>query len=289
MKIFKPALLFIFIACGVFFACAPNKAPESITENVGDTQPSNEKQRIKAFWDAYRKAQKYRVEGKWEEAAKYYEKALKLDNRHEDARFNLGNMYLELEQYKKAEACWLDIVKANPNSARAHMQLGRLYLSYERPETFDIDKAKDEFTKTFKINKVITGPSMLLGHVALIKGDNETAMEYFRSVAGSHHKNVEAYFLQGYIYWKAGERDKAGQMFEKAVNNAVPEKAIKNVLSEGDTKGGKSHLRPVNDSLFKEFFKGLDTVKSENYQSEMDERYHRMDGKLNEIRAKINP
>ena len=288
MIMIRPILLYICFACSFYSACSPNKTTDSISENREDEQLSEEKQQIKAFWEAYRRAQKYRVEGNWEEAAKNYEKALELDGDHEDARFNLGNMYLELGQYKKAESCWLKIVEANPNSARARMQLGRLYLSYEIPEIFDIAKAKEAFTETFKINKVITAPSMLLGHVALLLGDNEAARDYFQSVTGSDIKNVEAYFLLGYIHWKKGDSDKARQMFEKAVTFSVPEKAIKEVLSEGDTKGGKSHKRPFDDSLFNEYFAGLDTIIADDLPEEMNERYRRMDKKLNEIKGQIH-
>ncbi len=287
MNIIRYVLFCIFIATG-FVGCSPNKTTENTPGDGDDMQLSDEKQQIKAFWEAYRKAQKFRVEGNWEEAAKYYEKSLKLDNNHEDARFNLGNMYLEMEQYEKAEACWLKIVETNPTSARAHMQLGRLYLSYDIPGTFDIAKAKEEFTETFKINKVITAPSMLLGHVALLQGDNDAAGEYFRSVMGSDIKNVEAYFLLGYVYWKNGETDKAREMFGKAVRNTVPEKAIKDVLSEGDTKGGKSHRRPFDKSLFTEYFNGLDTVETDDISVEMNERYRRLNAKLDEIRTYID-
>ena len=65
---------------------------------------SDEKRKISSFWEAYRKAQKYRIEGQWEDAARYYEQSLIINNEHEDSRFNLGNMYLELKQYKKSRA-----------------------------------------------------------------------------------------------------------------------------------------------------------------------------------------
>ncbi|MCK5209531.1 MAG: tetratricopeptide repeat protein, partial [Cyclobacteriaceae bacterium] len=212
----------------------------------------------------------------------YYEKALEIDNDHEDARFNLGNMYLELKQYEKAEKCWIDIVEVNPNSARSHMQLGRLYLAFERTETFDIDKAKNEFLKTFEINKVVTGPLMLLGHVALLKGEENVAKDYFKSVVGSDIKNVEAYFLLGYIEWKNGHLAKAQEIFNKAVTLSAPEKAIQGTLSEGDTKDGISYLRSLNESLFHEYFKDLFEI--ENKEAQMNERYNRMDLKLNNIR-----
>ncbi|MCK5280343.1 MAG: tetratricopeptide repeat protein [Cyclobacteriaceae bacterium] len=282
MNFIKYISLFFFIESIIFFSCSPAKQTEEDPKDKEQTQLSTEKQKIKSFWETYRKAQKYRVEGKWEDAVLYYEKALEIDNDHEDARFNLGNMYLELKQYEKAEKCWIDIVEVNPNSARSHMQLGRLYLSFERTETFDIDKAKNEFLKTFEINKVVTGPLMLLGHVALLKGEENVAKDYFKSVVGSDIKNVEAYFLLGYIEWKNGYLAKAQEIFNKAVTLSAPEKAIQGTLSEGDTKDGISYLRPLNKSLFHAYFKDLFEI--ENKEAQMNERYNRMDQKLNNIR-----
>ncbi len=282
MNFIKHIILFLFIVSGILNSCSTDKSEE---KEVPPPEISAEKQKISAFWEAYRKAQKYRIDGQWKEAAQYYEQSLTINNEHEDSRFNLGNMYLELEQYKKAEQCWLDIVEVNPGSARSHMQLGRLYLSYERPETFDIEKARDEFLKTRELNRVITGPSMLLGHVALLKGEDNAAKDYFQSVIGSDIKSVEAYFLLGYLDWKIGNMDKAGQMFDLAVKYSTPEKSIDGTLSEGDTKDGISYLRPLNESLFHEYFKELFEIKNKDH--EMIDHYQHMDTKLKEIKKGI--
>lgn len=285
MNFIKYIPLFFFITSIIFVSCSPEKRGENDVKNKEKTQLSAEEQKIKTFWETYRKAQKYRIKGQWENATRYYEQSLVLNKDHEDSRFNLGNMYLELKQYEKAEKCWLDIVEVNPNSARSHMQLGRLYLSFERAETFNIEKAKDEFLKTFEINKVITGPLMLLGHVALLKGEDNIATNYFQSVIGSDHKSVEAYFLLGYIEWEKGNSIKAQELFDKAVTFSAPEKAVKGTLSEGDTKDGISYLRPLNESLFHEYFKELFDIKNKEYQ--MNELYQNMDLNLKEIKKRI--
>lgn len=284
MNFIKHIPILFFIISTIFGSCSPDKSPDDKSEKKEVAPPpmSAEKQKIRSFWETYRKAQKYRIDGQWEDAARYYEQSLTINNDHEDSRFNLGNMYLEIGQYKKAEQCWLDIVETNPSSARSHMQLGRLYLSYERVETFDIDKAREEFLKTRELNKVITGPSMLLGHVALLKGEVNAAKDYFQSVIGSDIKNVEAYYLLGYLYWKSGNIEKASLMFEMAVKYSIPEQSIDGTLSEGDTKDGISYLRPLNESLFHEYFKKLFEIENEEY--EMNEHYQDMDLKLKEIK-----
>ena len=285
MKFIQYISIFFFVTKIIFVSCSPAKQEKNDLKDKEENQLSTEKQKIKSFWETYRKAQKYRTEGQWEDAARYYEQSLAMNKDHEDSRFNLGNMYLELKKYKKAEECWLHIVEVNQQSARSYMQLGRLYLSFERTETFDIEKAKDAFLNTFEINKVVTGPLMLLGHVALLKGEDHIAKDYFQSVIGSDIKNVEAYFLLGYIEWKKGHSANAMNIFKKAVNFSAPEKAIQGTLSEGDTKDGISYLRPLNKSLFNIYFKDLFEI--ENKEVQMNERYNRMDLKLNDIRKRI--
>lgn len=287
MNFIKYISIFLFSTGIIFVSCSPAKQEDNELKNKEKTQLSTEKQKIKSFWDTYRKAQKYRIERRWEDAARYYEKALAINKVHEDARFNLGNMHLELKQYKKAEECWLHIVDVNHHSARSYMQLGRLYLSFERTETFDIEKAKEAFLKTFEINKVITGPLMLLGHVALLKGEEKVAKDYFQSVVGSDIKSVEAYFLLGYIEWKNGYSAKAREMFNKAVTFSAPEKTVQGTLSEGDTKDGISYLRPLNESIFHEYFKDLFKIKNADLLTQLNEQYNRMDLQLNDIRKRI--
>ena len=167
-------LLLLMISI-TFSSCNPEKPKDTNNSSQPSIKEDHEKSQIQAFWQFYRSAQKERVAGNWDTAIDKYLKALEIDSLHEDSWFNLGNMYLEIGSFSEARNCWLQIVEVNPNSARAHMQLGRLYLSYERPEVYNLEEAKKEFLKTSSINKVVTGPLMLLGHVALLEADNQLA------------------------------------------------------------------------------------------------------------------
>ena len=125
----------IMLLLALFVSCGKN----SMNEEQGSSADSTmirpmDKEDVKAFWEAYREAQKMRTEGHWEKAIIGYKKAVDIDSLHQDSWFNMGNMYLELHQYKEAERCWEKVVFFNDNSAKAHMQLGRLYMSFDRPE-----------------------------------------------------------------------------------------------------------------------------------------------------------
>jgi Tfp pilus assembly protein PilF len=196
-------------------------------------------------------------------------------------------MYLELNQGSQAESCWQKIVADNPQSARAHMQLGRLYLSYDRPETFDIKKAEQEFKMASNINVVITAPHMHLGYIALMKGNDNEAKNFFQSVIGTDIKNVESYFLLGYLAWKEHDYIKSQQFLKQAISFHTPVKALDGTLSEGDTKDGVSHLRPINQSLFYEYFQNLEELSKDDLSKVMSDRYQRLGEKINDINSRI--
>jgi tetratricopeptide (TPR) repeat protein len=287
MKPRNNLLLFFLVIQFLFTDCSSKKIRDNQTENLESDTTIQEKVQIKAFWESYRKAQKFRVAGNWTEAALAYEQALKINPEHEDSWFNLGNMYLELNQGEKAVECWQNIVSRNPNSARAHMQLGRLYLSYERPETFDLEKAKYEFETAANINKVITGPLMQLGYVALIKKEDALAYDYFQAVTNTDSKSAEPHFLLGYLAWKNSDIIKMQDHVTKAYALASPDKSVKTDLSEGDTKDGKSHLRPINQSIYYEYYINLGEIQEEDLNRVIPNRYQKLDSNLVAIRKLI--
>ncbi len=261
----------------------------SVSQENNDSIGVAQKSQIKEFWQIYREAQQYRKNKDFESAAALYRNAIQIDSTHEDSWFNLGNMYLELNQNVKARNCWRHIIRYNNSSARAHMQLGRLYLAHERQDVFNIESAKMEFQLAFELNKIVTGPLMSLGHVALIKREIASAAEYFRAVAGSDARSVEARFLLGYIYWSQGKRQESMRAFEEAISVAVPEEAMKGTLSEGDTKDGKSHLRPINQSIFYSCFSGLQSLEgSSSIEAVMEARYRRTQDILDGIRRIVS-
>ncbi len=277
-------LLLLYLA-----SCGKSQLPGEQTDAADTTAVLHivDKTQVKAFWDAYRQAQKMRTAQNWVEAISWYKKAIAIDSLHEDSWFNMGNMLLELQQYKEAEKCWLKVVVFNDNSTKAHMQLGRLYMAYDRPEVFDIEKARQQFLKSASINIVITGPQMQLGHLNLIAGKTDEAKAYYQRVIGSDTRNIEAHFLLAYLEWKSGNTEKATQLFGKAITDSTPEKSIKNIPSEGDTKDGVVLQRPINLSFFIHYFNDLFAVDKDNAETEMLKRFNKVEARLAMIRHQI--
>jgi Tfp pilus assembly protein PilF len=248
------------------------------------TEKSDRKEKIRIFWEYYRHATKYRIAGNRELAIVEYNNALEINSQHEDALHYLGNMYFEIGEYQEAERTWLRLLKKNPNSGRAHFQLGNLYLNYQGKEFFDIEKAESEFRKAFEINKEETGPLLHLGQIFLIKGELENAQSNFLAVTGSNYKSIEAHFLNGYIAWKKGESERAHNSLKNAVEYSKPEKPVKGVLGEGDTRDAVFFTLSVNQSIFINHFSDLQSVNEKEFSLELETRYRELDRFISEVR-----
>jgi tetratricopeptide (TPR) repeat protein len=254
----------------------PSADNETTVINNTDSLALAKKKDIQIFWTLYRQATKNRFAGLWQEAIDGYTMALKINNQHKDAIYYLANMHLELSEYQKAEETWYKLLQVNPLSSRAHYQLGKLYLNKDAIKFFDLDKATIKFQKTAEINRDFLAPVLHLGQISLIKGNYKDSREQLKIILGSDYKNVEAFFLLGYIDFRQGDMEKAMTNFNKAREYSVKQAPIKGVKGEGDTKTGESLERGVSQSIFFDYYKNLSTDKNVEIEAEMKLHYTKM-------------
>lgn len=270
--IFGVTLMLLAVGC----AKVPSAETDSITTNKTDTLSLAKNREIKNFWTVYRQATKNRIAGLWQEAIMGYTLALEINNQHEDALYYLGNMHLELSEYNKAEESWHKLLQVSPSSSRAHYQLGKLYLNKDAIKFFDLEKAALEFQKTAEINRDFLMPILHLGQIALIKGNYQDSREKLQIILGSDYRNVEAFFLLGYMDFRQGQLEKAVTKFNKAREFSVKQAPIKGVKGEGDTKTGESLERGVSQSIFFEYYKNLSPDNNAEIEAEMQLHYTKM-------------
>lgn len=270
--IFGVTLMLLAVGCGK----VPSAETDSISANKTDTLSLAKNREIKNFWTLYRQATKNRFTGLWQKAIDGYTLALEINNQHKDALYYLGNMHLELSEYNKAEESWHKLLQVNPSSSRAHYQLGKLYLNKDAIKFFDLENAALEFQKTAEINRDFLMPILHLGQIALIKGNYQDSREKLQIILGSDYRNVEAFFLLGYMDFKQGQIEKAVINFNKAREFSVKQAPIKGVKGEGDTKTGESLQREVSQSIFYEYYQNLPTDKNTEIEAEMRLHYTKM-------------
>jgi tetratricopeptide (TPR) repeat protein len=171
-------------------------------------------------------------------ASDAYARALELNPRHEDALYYYGGMRLDLGDFAGAARAWRALAAVNPSSARAHSELGSLYLCLDAGAPFQLDSAERHFARAHEINREETGPLVRLGEVALLRGDLAAAKRHFEAVLVTHGGNGLARFYAGYVEWKNGNTALAEQQFARAVAPARSPTPSMQGLGEGDTRRG---------------------------------------------------
>lgn len=283
--VFILALPLIIIGVA-FFKDSPSKTDNEVT---GSRVSSSEKKRIRQFWQHLREATNDRIAGRLEEAAEEYERALQIDNQHEDCLYYFGGVSRQLGRLRAAETAWMKLVHINPNAARAYSELGNLYLDFPGEDIFNIGNAERNFQKAFELNQEETGNLLRLGQVALIRGQYGQAKHYFDKVTKSNFKSVEAYFLGGYIAWQSGEQQKALSLLSKAIAYSQPKKPDEEVMGEGDTKTGVVLGDSNHETLFRVHIQDIASLRPSGLSDEMHTTYEKLDAHINEIRGYVLP
>jgi tetratricopeptide (TPR) repeat protein len=85
---------------------------------------SEKRERANVFFSEGEKLQKQKL---YKEAAKQYEKAIKIDKKYAEAHSNLGYCYRKQGLFKKAVKSYKKAIKFDPKLAEAHEYIGEAY------------------------------------------------------------------------------------------------------------------------------------------------------------------
>lgn len=204
----------------------------------GPAGPDEARQRVRDFWEEFNRAGAFRTQGKFREAAETYRKCLAIDPRHEDSLYYLATSQHELGEYDAAVSTLRKLIEVNPESARAHSQLGNTLSTLAPGAPLDFHAARQAYSRNLEVNKEQAGPFLRLGALDLNEGRFEDAHGHFRIASASGAP--EATYLAAYAFFLEGNRDKAAPPLLKIVEAYEKDKKItaKGVLSEGDILPG---------------------------------------------------
>lgn len=288
-KIYIIAFSFVLVTFILITVIKLHRSTQNTEEN-GDLLLSAEKEKIQTFWEIYRRANEQRIKGRLAEAAKGYESALLYDEKHEDALYYLGNVYIDLGKYDKAQTCWKKLIMINPGSARAHFQLGNLYLNYVDENYFDINLAGEYFQRVLRINKEESGALYCMGQVELILGNYDKARHIFDALSGSNYNNPGATFFNSYLDWQAGNTDLAISRLSVFIKGSVRSVTAKTASAEGDTKDGKplyNTLSSGHKTLFDDYVSNLPELTGPDARVNFEKRCNGLKAYLIQLRVKI--
>ena len=250
----------------------------------GEVGVATDRASVVQFWALMREAMSQRTAEQPAAALATYQRALGLDPRHGDALYYAGSMHLALGAYADAAATWRRLIAAEPSSARAHSQMGALFLCLDPGAPLQLDSADAHFRRAHEINKEETGPVLQLGESALVRGDAARARRQFETVLATHASSAPAHFYLGYLAHKRGDVAGAAREFALAQANPVAA-AVAGATNEGDTKGGT----PMRARL--PHCDGLRQLAEErapgDARAAMREKYRRLDNLLTGARTRL--
>ncbi|MCR4340809.1 MAG: FG-GAP-like repeat-containing protein [Gemmatimonadaceae bacterium] len=244
-----------------------------------------DRMQVRDFWRLYREATALRVARRPQRASDAYARALELNPGHEDALYYYGSMRLDLGDFAGAARAWRALAAVNPSSARAHSELGSLYLCLEAGAPFQLDSAEQHIARAHEINKEETGPLVRLGEVALLRDDLAAAKRHFEAVLITHRGNGLARFYAGYVEWKNGNTALAEQQFARAVAPAESVTPSVQPPGEGDTRRGTAALVAGNQRCG-ELRTLVQRLRTADAKRDMVTRYSELNSLLSILRAR---
>lgn len=238
----RPALV-LACASAVLLPSCRREAPAGAGQGVA-AQERPERRKVRVFWQKLNQATDARMRRDCATSAGLYQEALKLDPRHEDALYYLGQCLRELGRPLEARAAFERLVAVNGSSARGHLALGALLASPEAAEPMDLVTAEQHLRRAHAINGEETGPIVRLGEVLLVTGRAAEAGAAFEAALRTNPRSVEAAFLAGFVAWDAGQPARAQRLAQRLREAAKVEAPVKGVLSEGDRRDAKRIAAP---------------------------------------------
>ncbi|HJZ65298.1 MAG TPA: tetratricopeptide repeat protein [Candidatus Acidoferrum sp.] len=188
MKLWRS--LFLVVAVGVIFCPAG-----TLAQGNAQTAPSDE--RVQALYAQARSAQ---AAGNLSDAAAKYEEILKLAPRLAAAYNNLGSIYLQQRDFRKAVDVLQRGLEINHDMPSASALLGiALY------EMGDYSKAKPRLETAVRANPNDWRAALYLAHDLTHLGQLEKAAEQLQALSRKEPKNQEVWYLLGRVYMQLSQ------------------------------------------------------------------------------------
>ncbi len=279
-------ILIVMVIAFAGIAIVKNFGSDTV-KNTSNTETRSDS--IQTFWNYYNLATQYRLHGKTDSSITAYQQAIKLNPYHKDALYYLGIMYMKANDFEKANQSWERLTGINPGSERAYNQLGNLYFCITDKNYFHPAKAKLYFERANELNKESLNPNLRLAEIALFQNRTNDALVMFNKLAIMDQKNVEIFFIIGYLYFKSGKIPEAIKYFERIYELGSP--YISSSEEGGTDKSAKkeSIIEPRDCNLFLDWLTtNLTVAKVYNVRVEMPKAYKEFDEYLKRMRDELN-
>ncbi len=205
------------------------------------TMPSSEKERLVAFWAKQRGAMDaMKRERDNVKAIALFREAIALNPAHEDSRYYLGLCLASQNDFPGALAALEGLQQLNPQSHRAWQQWGVIRALHATNDA-DLAAAERALERAYSLNPEETGALLVLGEVALLRGQLPLAEQRLAAATRTNPKAIGGFFLRGYLAWRSGDTTAAKSFLTQTRTALGPDWSPKGTTSEGDVKQ-KQHV-----------------------------------------------
>lgn len=149
----------------------------------------------------------------YKQAIELYIKVINLDPKNTLAVTSLCALYFNMGKHDTVEKILLGAIKIAPNNSYFYFQLGQLYTKQRQ-----LDKAIDQFLKSFQLNKELKENYLNLAHAYAEKHEYVTALEFAREGIEKYPDFAKLYNNIAYILRALGDIDEAFRYQEIAVD-----------------------------------------------------------------------
>jgi tetratricopeptide (TPR) repeat protein len=172
--------------------------------------------RLAEFWRVQRAAMDaLKIERDVHQAEALLRQALALDPAHEDSRYYLAHCLWAQGRGQEALAELEELRRRSPMSHRAHRQWAA-YRALSGGGDADLAAAARAAERALEINREETGALLLLGEIALLRGQAGKAAERLALACRTNPRAVGGFFLQGFIAWRDGDQLRAADLLRRA-------------------------------------------------------------------------
>ncbi len=193
--------------------------------------------RLVQFWAKQRAAMDaIQKENNMAKGVRLLREALALNPGHEDSRYYLANCLYAQGDAREALDQLDELIRINPQSHRAYQREG-LWMAVAARTAAQLSAAEDKERKALELNPEETGTLLLMGEIALLKGESTTAERRFELACRTNPRATGGFFLRGYIAWRAKEDVRARELLDAAKIARGQAWKPKGAVAEGDVRG----------------------------------------------------
>lgn len=188
------------------------------------------------FWEIQRAAMDaLKKENNISKAARLFRDAVALNPNHEDSRYYLANCLYAQGDTTEALVQLEELIRINPQSHRGYQRKG-LLLAASANSAAQLNVAEESISKAVALNPEETGALLLLGEVALLKGDANAAAQRLELAGRTNPRAVGGYFLRGYLAWKVSDWRRAQELLIAAKDARGKDWKPAGTVAEGDVR-----------------------------------------------------